>query len=66
MVHDKLECYFVVIGKSQEFMIPEVDAENKLHKDMMELVVPEQHLDEENPSNQEEDNLPGKIETMTN
>ena len=47
-------------------MIPEVDAENKLHKDMMELVVPEQHLDEENPSNQEEDNLPGKIEMMTN
>ena len=47
-------------------MIPEVDAENKLHKDMMELVVPKQHLDEENPSHQEEDNLPGIIEMDDN
>ena len=47
-------------------MIPEIDAENKLHKDMMELVVPEQHLDKENPSHKEEDNLPLKVRWMTN
>lgn len=46
----------------QDVNIPEVDAENKLHEDMMELVVPEQHLDEENPSHEEKHNLPGEIE----
>ena len=68
IVHDKLECYFALrrIRYSQEFTIPEINAENKLHKDMMELVVPEQHLDKENPSHEEEDNLSLKVSLMTN
>ena len=32
---------------------------------MMELVVPEQHLDKENPSHEEEDNLTLKVSLMT-
>ena len=38
----------------------EVDAEDQLDEAVVELVVSEQHLDEEDPADQEEDHLAGE------
>ena len=38
----------------------EVDAEDELDQDVMEFIVSEEHLDKEDPTNHEEDNLAGQ------